>query len=137
MNYFNQLLPNELVYSLGWTIFHSIWQGILSASIILIGFLFAEKNNSKIRYGIATASLFFFLFCTIITFVYHFEKISMATTTSVAAENSTTAARKLEKHIRKQFAVDCNALVCGNVFVHPKNQRRNIFSAQDEKRWIG
>ena len=92
MNYFNQLLPNELVYSLGWTIFHSIWQGILSAFIILIGFLFAEKNNSKLRYGIATASLFFFLFCTIITFVYHFEKISMATTTSVASVTSTTPA---------------------------------------------
>lgn len=89
MNYFNQFLPNELIYSFGWTIFHSFWQGALSAIIILVGYLFTEKNNSKIRYGIATASLFFFLFCALITFIYHYEKVSQVTMASISTENST------------------------------------------------
>lgn len=92
MNFIYDLIPEEFIRAIGWTIFHSIWQGALIA-ILLFGILFLTKtNNSRLRYILSALALFFFFGISAITFtqVYNSNKevSSLLSETSIGSSTS-------------------------------------------------
>ena len=64
MNLLTQLMRHEIVYAIGWTLIHSIWQCCLVALLIAVSYLFTKKSSAATRYWINTVGL---LACVIIS----------------------------------------------------------------------
>jgi len=57
-------IPDNLIHALGWTIFHSIWQGMIIGLILFLVFRYRRNISSQTRYllGVfALAAIFFFI----------------------------------------------------------------------------
>ena len=68
MNYLNELLPENLLYALGWTVVHSLWQGVLIALILAVALIVLQKKSAKARYLVANLGLLAVLITSIVTF---------------------------------------------------------------------
>ena len=80
MNWLQNILPDNLQYALGWTVVHSIWQGIVIASIMAIILMSAKRLSANTRYWIANGSLLLMLVSSAGTFAW--------LTRSIAAEQN-------------------------------------------------
>ncbi len=73
MNFIFNFIPEELIKAIGWTIFHSIWQGAVIAIIVGALLLLTGKKSARLRYNISTAAMFLFFFVSLGTFVQVYE----------------------------------------------------------------
>ncbi len=80
MNFINNFIPEELTRAIGWTIFHSIWQGIIVAILLATILLLTGKKSARLRYNISVAALFIMSLLSVSTFIKYYEapKISSA-----------------------------------------------------------
>ena len=68
MEFLNRFFSETLIESVGWTLFHSLWQGALIV-ILLTGVLYLlKKYASQLRYLISLFALIVLLICAGITF---------------------------------------------------------------------
>lgn len=56
MNFINNILPEKIIYSLGWTMVHSIWQGALIA-LLLFAFITLIKSSSAVKAKVSVIAL--------------------------------------------------------------------------------
>lgn len=68
MEYFIHNISEELLYALGWTVVHSLWQAMLVAIIMAIISLGLQKQTARVRYLAANAGLLSVLAMAVITF---------------------------------------------------------------------
>ena len=73
MNFIYQLIPHEIIKAIGWTIFHSVWQGIVIAIILGALLLLTSKKSARLRYNISVAAMFLFFFISLGTFLHFYE----------------------------------------------------------------
>lgn len=57
MDLIQSLFPDELIETIGWTIFHSLWQATLVLILLLVVLFFMKKYSPRIRYFIAFSGL--------------------------------------------------------------------------------
>ena len=76
MNWLQNILPDNLQYALGWTVVHSIWQGIVIASIMAIILMSVKSLSANARYWIANGSLLLMLVSSISTFAWMTRSIA-------------------------------------------------------------
>ena len=76
MNWLENILPDNLQYALGWTVVHSLWQGIIIASIMAIILMSAKRLSANTRYWIANGSLLLMLVSSISTFAWMTQSIA-------------------------------------------------------------
>ena len=76
MNWLQNILPDNLQYALGWTVVHSLWQGIVIASIMAIILMSAKSLSANARYWIANGSLLLMLMSSVGTFAWMTRSIS-------------------------------------------------------------
>ncbi|HKK82016.1 MAG TPA: M56 family metallopeptidase [Prolixibacteraceae bacterium] len=69
---FNFISP-EFVEAFGWTIMHSLWQGILIAGAIVVIFSLMHRNSAQVKYLIGYFGLLLMLGWSAVTFVNAFE----------------------------------------------------------------
>jgi len=69
-------ISEDLIYAFGWTVMHSIWQGFLIAIIMALAFQILRKKSAKIRYEVASFSLFMVLVSAVSTFIWYFGTAS-------------------------------------------------------------
>lgn len=67
------LYSEKLQYALGWTLLHSLWQGLTISILTGILLLFLQKKSSKLRYLVANIGLWYILAAAIITFLYYYK----------------------------------------------------------------
>jgi len=74
MELINNLISEDLVQAIGWTIVHSLWQAAFVALIMSAYLNLYQKEKSIVRYRIALSSLYIMLGLSIITFcTYYFN----------------------------------------------------------------
>ncbi|MFK8101230.1 MAG: M56 family metallopeptidase [Saprospiraceae bacterium] len=73
MSFLEQLFSEEFIYALGWTVVHSLWQGILVAATLAFLLHRFRKHSAKLRYELATFALFSMLIFGLVSFLYLFE----------------------------------------------------------------
>lgn len=66
-----EILPQNIVIALGWSLLHSVWQSILLVTIFQF-FLYYHKGNS-LKYKTGISLIFMQLVISIITYSYVFE----------------------------------------------------------------
>ncbi len=73
MSFLEQLFSEEFIYALGWTVVHSLWQGILVSATLAFLLHRFRKHSAKLRYELATFALFSMLVFGLVSFLYLFE----------------------------------------------------------------
>lgn len=76
MNFIYDLIPEEFIKAIGWTIFHSLWQGGVIAILLGGVLLMIKSNNSRLRYILSVSALFFMFGISVITFTQVFNSNS-------------------------------------------------------------
>lgn len=76
MEFILQYISEELIYALGWTVVHSIWQGLLIAIIMALVMQSMQKSSAKLRYEVAGISLFLVFVFSLSTFILLFDGVS-------------------------------------------------------------
>ncbi|OYT13921.1 MAG: hypothetical protein B6I19_02600 [Bacteroidetes bacterium 4572_114] len=69
MNLIQQFISGQTIYSLGWTIIHSLWQILIIAVALRILLNIFKKASTNIRYLLSATSLVMILVAGIITFI--------------------------------------------------------------------
>jgi len=58
----------EILKAIGWTLIHSLWQGLLAAMLAAIIIIGTKKSEARYRYNLLGVVLFLFIITTVITF---------------------------------------------------------------------
>ncbi len=70
MKSLDQFFQNEIVHALGWTILHSIWQGLLIVILLTLALVLLRKHSSRIRYFVGYLALLSLALCSVVTFFF-------------------------------------------------------------------
>lgn len=73
MDILQHFISEELIYALGWTVMHSLWQGFVIAIGMALVLQVLHKKSAKVRYEVATFSLFMVLVSSVCTFIWHLD----------------------------------------------------------------
>lgn len=85
---------SPLVETLGWTLFHSLWQIALIALVLFLTLRAAQKFSADLRYRLATAALFLAVVLPVISFaVLHEKSSSKMDRREISRENDYPALR--------------------------------------------
>lgn len=69
-----QLLSNDIIRAIGWTLIHSLWQGLVLALVAGILILFTRKSRPALRYNIFTLLFFVLVGSAVLTFFYELRQ---------------------------------------------------------------
>lgn len=69
MNFLQQIFSEQMIYSLGWTLIHSLWQGALIGFLLAVIMIFMHRYTARLRYFIHSISLFLLAGLAIVTFI--------------------------------------------------------------------
>jgi len=72
MNVLIQWLSEDLVYALGWTFFHSIWQASLIALALAFALQMTPVKRANLRYQISIFALFSVFITALCTFIFYY-----------------------------------------------------------------
>lgn len=85
MNFFKTGTIDNIVNSLGWTILHSLWQGLLLLVCFLLLIIIFRRKRAQFKYEIGLIVLILFLGSVIVTFIatynYHHASPLLHSTT--------------------------------------------------------
>lgn len=70
MTILNDLIPDNLLYALGWTLVHSIWQLVVIGAALWLSLKVFAKRSPNFKYNMALGSLGLSLFVAFGTFLY-------------------------------------------------------------------
>ena len=76
MQSFSYVLSNAVVRALGWTLVHSLWQGVLVAFVAAVLLQLLRNHSAALRYRVAYIALMSVLLAAVIRFerLYSAEK---------------------------------------------------------------
>jgi len=80
MEALNQFISSNFAYAMGWTIVHSIWQGLLVAFLIKYSFKSFNFSSSTHKHNIAFGSLMLIFGLSITNFFHYWIEASQTTT---------------------------------------------------------
>ena len=92
MNFIYELIPVNVIEAIGWTIFHSLWQGAVISIVFGLAILITDSKSAKFRYALSVTSLLLLLVSCAITFakVYHPESASVISAAAVQSNTNGT-----------------------------------------------
>ena len=82
-NWFN----NAFIQALGWTLFHSLWQGFLLVVLISLAIVVTKRSSAATRYRIFSSLFFIFIGATLCTFIIEFSSLRSIPTPSLLTGN--------------------------------------------------
>ena len=82
-NWFN----NAFIQALGWTLFHSLWQGFLLVVLVSLAIVVTKRSTATVRYRIFSSLFFIFIGTTLCTFIIEFSSLRSIPTPSLLTGN--------------------------------------------------
>jgi bla regulator protein BlaR1 len=71
--FLQQWFSGEALKAIGWTLIHSLWQGLLAAVIAGVVIITTKRSVARLRYNLLGAVLILFIITTVITFTQQFK----------------------------------------------------------------
>jgi bla regulator protein BlaR1 len=69
-------MQNEIVLALCWTLIHSLWQGLLLATVTGAVMIGTRRSSAGKRYKLLTGLFFVFMAVTAVTFIIEYKSIA-------------------------------------------------------------
>ena len=137
MNLFSGILPDQLIKAIGWTLIHSLWQGVVIALLFILLYYTFRNHRAQFRYMISVAALMVLFLATSVTFYVTYrgqDPGSSALTSNVIGEsiipgfNLSAGAENLQadnvsrlhgliQHIPDRFYVIVNLWMIGLIII--------------------
>ncbi len=76
MEFITQFFSDTVLYALGWTVIHSLWQGTLLAVLLSVLMMALEKRSARFRYEVACGAMFTMLMMALATFIIYLDQDS-------------------------------------------------------------
>lgn len=73
MNFIREILSEKIIDALGWTILHSLWQGLLIGILLLLLLYLYRHHNPEIRYNLSVFSLGLIFVLSVLTFIFYLK----------------------------------------------------------------
>jgi len=73
MNFIYNFMPEEIIKAIGWTIFHSLWQGAMIAVLLSGVLLITGKKSAQLRYNFSFAALVLIFLFSLATFTQVYD----------------------------------------------------------------
>jgi len=73
MNIIQGIFSDRIINALGWTILHSLWQGIIIGGMLMLLLFLFRNSNAVIRYNLSVFSLVFIFCLSVLTFSWYFR----------------------------------------------------------------
>ncbi len=73
MNFVYQYMPEGLINAIGWTIFHSIWQGGAAALLLGIILFFMNRKPARLKYAVSVSALLIVVLASAATFIIEYK----------------------------------------------------------------
>ena len=74
MHLISQFISDEIIYALGWTMVHSLWQGFLIAMVLALVINYYQNENAKLKYELSAFALFTVFTSALATFLVLYDK---------------------------------------------------------------
>ena len=84
MEFITQFFSDTVLFALGWTVIHSLWQGTLLAVLLSVLMMALEKRSAQIRYEVACGAMFTMLMMALATFIIYLDQDSSMVEITVA-----------------------------------------------------
>jgi beta-lactamase regulating signal transducer with metallopeptidase domain len=78
MNLFTDWIPEQLLYALGWTLVHSLWQLLAVGVILWIGLKIGSNKTASFKYSLGLVALGSSFLLTVATFAYELSHFTPA-----------------------------------------------------------
>jgi bla regulator protein BlaR1 len=138
MSWFSGILPDQLVKAIGWTLFHSLWQGAVIVLLFMVLYYKFRQHKAELRYIISVAALLVLFLAVSVTFVVSFSAagtpgnefavnhpvresvIPSLLETSVwqsPESNDTGRVQLIMQHITEKFSIIVNLWVMGLLLI--------------------
>lgn len=85
MNMVESFLNSDLIYALGWTLIHSIWQILLIGITLKVLLTLYKNHSSNLKYSLSVSAFYLILIASAITFISY---INLDNSTKYAVYNS-------------------------------------------------
>lgn len=73
MEILSKYISEEFIYSIGWTIFHSVWIGAVISLLLFIALSILNRSSAKLRYNVSLGALISMLVILAVVFTRTFE----------------------------------------------------------------
>lgn len=73
MSLINNIFSERLIDSIGWTLFHSLWQGVIVTMVFALLIIIMRKYSSQTKYVIGIMSLVLVIFISLLTFTKYYN----------------------------------------------------------------
>lgn len=73
MEIIHQFISEDIIYALGWTVMHSLWQAFAIAIILAAVLHLFRRHSAKSRYEASAFALFLVLVSAVSTFIWYFD----------------------------------------------------------------
>jgi bla regulator protein BlaR1 len=136
MSLFSGLLSDQLIKAIGWTLFHSLWQGLIIALLFLVLYYKFRNHRAEFRYLTAATALLVLFLASTVTFIVTYSGTSSGnevTVTNTIKEtiipvifNTGTEATEtfgsnrfqlFMQHIPERFSFIVNLWIIGLLFI--------------------
>src|SRR5882724_6245842 len=100
--FLQQLLSDQIVQAICWTLIHSLWQGLLLAVVCGAVIILTRKSTSGLRYNLLSVLFSLFLLVTAFTFARELnlaEKNDSVSTKSLSGELAVVNTETLQMNI--------------------------------------
>lgn len=74
MEFITPFFSDTVLYALGWTVVHSLWQGTLLAVLLSVLMMALEKRSARLRYEVACGAMFTMLMMAVATFIIYLDQ---------------------------------------------------------------
>lgn len=103
-----EILSNQFIEALGWTLAHTLWQASLIAILLAIALVLFNQRSAKFRYNLGAGALAFILILSLGTFVYEYASLEMSPNsesvyTNYSMPQTDTKALALSEHEASPF----------------------------------
>ncbi len=79
MELIQQFISEDIIYALGWTVMHSLWQAFAIAIILALVLNALRSNSATIRYEASAFALFLVLVSAVSTFIWYYAAAGQET----------------------------------------------------------
>lgn len=118
----------EVIYALGWTLIHALWQGASFACLLAITLIALGRYSAQARYVVAVGMLFAFFATTVFTFTRLYRSAPVAAIVEAPAQSF-----KSDEQVKNQ---DKDALVNKPSIVSPQHQVASTRLPSFQKRMV-
>jgi beta-lactamase regulating signal transducer with metallopeptidase domain len=105
MTILREIISDQTIYSLGWTIVHSLWQILIIALALKLLLIIFKNTSTHTRYAFSAAALILILLAGIVTFISVYTSYLPDTNMSEAGEPTILGTLLAQTEIAEKFTI--------------------------------